>query len=135
MTKTKEIRSYLEMYGLDKNTQDICDALGCAPRTVQQARKDYKAELLKTSDEFYACWAEECAKKTQALLESAKALDSGNLEYICEGCDRADTTEYTCGVYAKPPSMYVRGGCCPFNRPKTVTKKGRVRVGQQKTNR
>jgi hypothetical protein len=91
---------------------------------VQQARKDLKAEVQKTSDEFYAEWAE--------MLANAEKANGGNLEYICEGCDRADTTEYRCGVYAVPPSMYVRGGCCPFNKPSTTKKKVRVRVGQQK---
>jgi hypothetical protein len=120
LTKTKEIRNYLEMYGLDKNTQDICDAVGCAPRTVQQVRKDYKAEMFEVQ---------------LASTEIAVVTPAENLEYICEGCPRADTTEYTCGVYAEPPSIYVRGGCCPFNKPSTTRKKVRVRVGQQKQRR
>jgi hypothetical protein len=131
---------FLNIHGEDTPTKDIIEMCHqpVSERTVQQVRKDYKSEIQKTSDEFYAVWAEESAKTTKAKMDAAKAealVNGSNLEYICEGCDRADTTNYRCTVYVKPPSMYVRGGCCPFNKPTTTKKKVRVRVGQQKTNR
>jgi hypothetical protein len=42
---------------------------------------------------------------------------------MCEGCKAC--------IYATPPSMYVRAEACPHN-VKYVSKKVRVRVGQQK---
>ena len=69
-------------------------------------------------------------------METIKS-ESHSLEYICEGCERADeSVDFKCLVYARPPSYYVRQGCCPFNMPKRIPKKlGRVRVGQKKTKR
>jgi hypothetical protein len=54
-------------------------------------------------------------------------------EYICEGCDRLQANDLTCGVYAFVPPYYIRHKCCPFNRKAKSVPKIKVRVGQQKT--
>lgn len=129
MTKTKEIRNYLEMYGLDKSTQDICDAVGCAPRTVQQVRKDYRKEHKE--------WllAEAALAKAEVIRLLDLAAGSSNLDYMCEGCEKADMTLFKCTVYNELPSYYVRRGCCPFNQETKQPTKRKVRVGQQKQKR
>lgn len=54
-----------------------------------------------------------------------------NLEYMCEGCKRADMNEYRCTAYSSPPSPWVKAQCCPHNRH-VKTAKEKQRVGQQK---
>ena len=57
------------------------------------------------------------------------------LEYICEGCCKADMKRFMCTVYEKPPGMFVGFRCCPFNRRVTTKKREKIRVGQQKQNK
>jgi hypothetical protein len=59
----------------------------------------------------------------------------GNLEYMCEGCKKANMETYRCEVYAAPPPYYLKHKCCPFNREEKVKPKRKVRVGQQKQKR
>lgn len=126
MTKTKIVQLIIsESPGRDtKRIIDIAKKYHgtvVAPRTVQNARKlmlglQAKAEELKVS------------------IVTGEQMQP-NLEYICEGCPKADTNWYTCTVYREPPSMYVRHGCCPFNRQVKTKTQGRKRVGQQKQRR
>lgn len=58
-------------------------------------------------------------------------MGENNLEYICEGCSKANMITFGCTMYAEPPSYYVRQGCCAHNRV-VKEKKAFVRTGQQK---
>jgi len=73
--------------------------------------------------------------KVKDLLEKKR-----NPVHACVGCTKATgwtATGYICPVFAEPHKTYnIRVfGICPHNKPEEETKKGRVRVGQQKQRR
>jgi hypothetical protein len=53
---------------------------------------------------------------------------------ICKGCDGLDDVSGECNKFASKviPHLYVTHGVCAFNMPEVVSKKVKVRVGQQK---
>jgi len=67
-----------------------------------------------------------------------RILNTG-IQDICEGCSKSTgwvATGYLCSVYADPRKSFgYRHGECAFNQKSKITKKTRVRAGQQKTKR
>ena len=64
-----------------------------------------------------------------------RILNTGSAE-ICEGCKHSPwwcATGYACSVYSDPRKTFgYRNGECAFNQKRKLTKKSKVRVGQQK---
>ena len=59
----------------------------------------------------------------------------GDLEYMCDGCKKADMETLSCTAYAEPPIMFALKQHCPLNTNLCKKATARRRVGQQKQKR